>query len=73
MPRKTPPEPSQKASHEDLTTGMNPLYMTYSGSIREVHVSKSTHDKLCAIAVELNVLPSEVAASWLEHVTELHV
>lgn len=51
---------------------MKPLSMTYSGSLRKVHISKSVHERLCAIALELGHLPEEVAAAWLEGMLELH-
>lgn len=51
---------------------VNPLYMTYSGEVRKIVIPSHVQCGIERIALELECLPEDVAAAWLEQMWELH-
>ena len=72
MARKADSKTQDQVVHKTHGSAVNPLYMTYSGSLRKVPISQCAHEKICAIALELGHLPEEVASAWIEGMLELH-
>jgi hypothetical protein len=72
MAQKTDSKTHSQVVHKNKVSVVNPLYMTYIGSTRKVHVSERVQCALEHYARELNHLPEEIAVAWLEQMLELH-
>jgi Uri superfamily endonuclease len=72
MAHKQDPKTQSQVVHKNQVSVVNPLYMTYIGSSRKVHVSERVTRALEHYARELNHLPEEIAVAWLEQMLELH-